>query len=186
MSDDHKPQRLAKVMAASGLCSRRDAERLIAEGRVEVNGQLIETPATLVTPYDLVTVDQIPIFEKPATRLWAFYKPRQVITSSKDPQERTTVFDLLPPKMPRVLTVGRLDYLSEGLLLLTNDGDFSRQLEHPSSAIPRTYEVRIFGRLPRGAIEALEEGITVDGMSYGSIQEEILKEWPINTWLSMN
>lgn len=178
-------QRIAKVMARAGICSRRDGEKMILDGRVTLNGALVETPATLVSEKDEICVDGIPLWGKPATRLWAFYKPREVMTTHKDPEGRTTVFELLPERMPRVISVGRLDFLSEGLLLLTNDGEFARLLEHPTSALKRRYEVRVYGDLDMDALKALQNGVTIEGVHYGPIAVKVLEEGRNNHWLEV-
>jgi pseudouridine synthase len=181
-----KGERLAKAIARHGICSRRDAERLIAEGQVCVNGTLIETPATLVTEADRITVKGQLLETKQPTRLWVFYKPTGVVTTHKDPQGRPTVFSLLPNDLPdHIISVGRLDLMTEGLLLLTNDGEFARKLEHPSSAIPRTYEVRVYGRLDEQKLRRLWRGVDIDGVSYGPIDCTILTQEGSNTWLEM-
>lgn len=161
--------RIAKFIADAGVASRREAERMILAGHVSVNGVFIESPALNVGDADEVVVNGRPLKRLARTRLWALYKPQLVITSNRDDEGRTTVFDLLPRSMPRVITVGRLDYNSEGLLLLTNSGDFARQLELPSSAYERTYRVRIFGDLTQSIVDSLKQGVSVNGINYGSI-----------------
>lgn len=165
-----KSERLAKVMARSGVCSRREAERWIADGRVRVNDTTIETPATLVKSTDFIEIDGVPLPKKEKTQVWIFHKPRGVVTTHFDPEGRETLFDLLPHHLPdHVISVGRLDLMSEGLILLTNDGELARQLEHPSSEIPRVYQVRIFGALDPQGLAQLTKGITVNGVNYGPI-----------------
>ena len=181
-----KGERIAKVIARHGVCSRRDAERLIAEGQVSVNGILIETPATLVTEADHIVVKGQALVTKQPTRLWLFYKPTGVVTTHKDPQGRSTVFDLLPKDLPdHIISVGRLDLMTEGLLLLTNDGEFARKLEHPTSAIPRTYEVRVYGRLDEQKLRRLWRGVEIDGINYGPIDCKILTQEGSNAWLEI-
>lgn len=180
-----KGERIAKVMARAGVCSRRDAERLIAEGRVVVDGKRLETPAFLVTEKHMVLVDGEPLPVKEPRRVWLFHKPRGCVTTHKDPQGRDTVFDLLPKTMPRVISVGRLDLNTEGLLLLTNDGGLARQLELPQNGWVRTYRVRVFGKVPPGMVEKLRKGVTVEGVSYGSIEATIDTQQGSNTWLTL-
>ena len=178
--------RIAKRMAEAGLCSRRAAEQWILDGRVQVNGHLITTPAIVVGPEDEILVDGtlIPVQDK--IRLWLYHKPVGLITSHQDPEGRRTVFESLPKTMPRVISVGRLDMHSEGLLLLTNNGDLARFLEHPSSAIPRTYRVRLYGDAPPGMIRYLKRGVSVEGVHYGPIKA-FFDEEPsgTNKWLTL-
>lgn len=161
--------RIAKFIADAGVASRREAERLIAGGHVIVNGTVIESPALNVSDEDEIIVNNRRLKRLSRIRLWAFYKPHLVITSNRDDDGRQTVFDLLPKSMPRVITVGRLDYNSEGLLLLTNNGDFARKLELPSSAFERTYRVRVFGEVNQHTIDTLAKGVEVEGIKYGKI-----------------
>lgn len=184
----NKPQRIAKIMADAGLCSRREAERWIEEGRVSVNGVRLKTPACVVSLQDTITVDgKKLVLSHIATktpRLWKLHKPVGWITTARDPQGRETVFDHLPKKMGRVISVGRLDINSEGLLLLTNDGGLSRALELPSSQLSRHYRVRVNGDVDEVALHNLAKGITVDGVRYGSIEAVVEKESNArNTWL---
>lgn len=164
-----KGERIAKVMARAGLCSRRDAEKWIAAGRVTVNGEILKTPARTVTEDDNVVVDgeRLPVADR--ARLWRFHKPVGLVTTHKDEKGRTTVFESLPPDMPRVVSVGRLDLNSEGLLLLTNDGDLSRELELPARGWMRRYRVRVHGRVDKKMLERLKTGVTVEGVRYGEI-----------------
>ena len=142
-----KGERIAKVVARAGICSRREAERYIEQGRIAVNGRVLTSPAVVVTQADVITVDQKPLPAKEKTRVWRYYKPAGLVTSHKDPEGRPTVFDSLPDTLPRVISVGRLDLNSEGLLLLTNDGEFARQMELPSTGWTRRYRVRIHGEM---------------------------------------
>lgn len=175
---DHKEEkgdRIAKVMARAGLCSRRDAEKWIALGRVSVNGEILKTPAVVVRPGDDVRVDgsQLPTADR--ARVWRFHKPKGLITTHKDEKGRTTVFEVLPDTMPRVVSVGRLDLTSEGLLLLTNDGALARELEHPSRGWVRRYRVRVHGRVDDKGLARLKNGVTVDGVRYGPIDAHVDK-----------
>ncbi len=190
-SDNHKDQknaneRIAKRMARAGLCSRRDAEKWILEGRVSVNGQKLDTPAFLVSKSDKIIVDGQPLENVQDTRLWLYHKPAGLVTTHKDERGRDTVFDQLPPDMPRVVSVGRLDLNTEGLLLLTNDGALSRYLELPSTGWSRKYRVRVKGKVNPKRLEALKKGITVDGITYGSIKAQMdqVKEGA-NSWVTM-
>lgn len=182
---DIKGERIAKVIAAAGVCSRRDAERLIEQGRVTVNGKVLNTPAFTVTDADTITVNGRPLPRKQMTRLWIYNKPMGVVTTSRDPEGRPTVFEQLPRKMGRVISIGRLDLNSEGLLLLTNDGALSRQVELPKTGLPREYRVRVNGELHPDALDALREGIIVDGIEYRPMRVVVEKNEPSgrNHWL---
>jgi len=164
-----KGERIAKVMARAGLCSRRDAEKWIADGRVSINGEVLKTPARTVTEDDSVLVDgeALPVADR--ARLWRFHKPVGLVTTHKDEKGRTTVFEALPPDLPRVVSVGRLDLNSEGLLLLTNDGDLARELELPARGWMRRYRVRVHGRVDARMLDRLKDGVTVEGVRYGPI-----------------
>lgn len=179
-----KPQgiRIAKLIAQSGRCSRREAEELIAEGRVAVNGQIIDSPATFITDQS-VKIDDKLINKKQDRRVWLFHKPTGYLTTTKDPQGRKTIFDLLPKNMPRVIAVGRLDFNTEGLLLLTTDGAVARYAELPKNKWVRTYRARVFGKINPDRLKRLERGVTVDGVRYGSIKVEIDVERDSNSWL---
>lgn len=165
-----KPERIAKVLARAGLCSRREAERWIAEGRVTVEGMTLTTPAVTVSAEARITVDGEPLPQREKTRLWIYHKPPGLITTNHDPQGRSTIFDELPGELPRVVTVGRLDMASEGLLLLTNDGELARRLELPASGWRRRYRARVYGRVDAKALASLAKGVTVDGVTYGPIE----------------
>lgn len=178
--------RVAKAIAQAGLCSRRDAEALIAAGRVAVNGTVLATPAHVVTPSDKITVDGKPLPAPEATRLWRYNKPRGLVTSHKDPQGRKTVFEALPPSLPRVVSVGRLDLNTEGLLLLTTDGALARHLELPSTGWLRRYRVRAHGRVSQDALDRLREGVTIDGVRYGPVEARIDREQGSNLWLTIS
>lgn len=163
-------QRIAKVMARAGLASRREAEAWIAAGRVAVNGRVIETPATLVGPADKVQVDGKPLPRGEPVRLFRYHKPAGLLTTNRDPGGRPTVFDKLPPGLPRLVAVGRLDLNSEGLLLLTTDGGLARHLELPSTGWARRYRVRVHGTVQQKVLDGLAKGITVDGLRYGPVE----------------
>ena len=180
-----KGQRIAKVIARAGICSRREAERYINQGRVCVNGQVLTSPALSVTDDDVITVDQKVLPKKEKTRLWRYYKPAGLVTSHKDPEGRPTVFDSLPDTLPRVISIGRLDINSEGLLLLTNDGEFARQMEMPSTGWIRRYRVRIHGEMTPEIIEKLSKGVCIDGVRYAGTQVSIDKKQGSNTWLTV-
>lgn len=181
-----KGERIAKVIAHAGLCSRRDAEAWIAAGRVTVNGKVVEGPALNVNPGDLVTVDGKPLPEAVETRLWRYHKPTGLVTTHKDPQGRPTVFQNLPPGMPRVVSVGRLDLNSEGLLLLTTDGNLARELELPEKNWTRRYRVRVHGKVDEAGLLDLRKGLTVEGVRYGPILAHLEKEQGSNAWISVS
>ena len=176
---------MAKVIARAGVCSRREAEQLIAEGRVMVNGETLSIPGVKVTTDDDVRIDgeRLPALDLP--RLWLFNKPVGLVTTHKDEQGRPTVFDVLPPTFPRVISVGRLDLNSEGLLLLTNDGGLARELEHPSKGWTRRYRVRVFGTVRENMFAPLAEGVTVNGVKYDAIKVKLDKKPGTNTWLTV-
>ena len=179
-------ERIAKVMARAGLCSRRDAERWIAEGRVAVNGAVLTTPAFTVSDGDDIIVDGKPLPKAESTRLFLYHKPAGLITTAKDERGRPTVFDNLPKNLPRVVSVGRLDLNSEGLLLLTNDGALARYLELPTTGWKRNYRVRVHGRPKEADLAKLMRGITVEGVKYGPIEAVIDKQQGANCWLSVS
>jgi 23S rRNA pseudouridine2605 synthase len=180
------PMRIAKAMAHAGLCSRRDAEVWIAAGRVAVNGKVLTTPAHVVSPGDKIVVDGKTLPAPQATRLWRYHKPRGLVTSHKDPHGRRTVFEALPPGLPRVVSVGRLDINTEGLLLLTTDGALARHLELPSTGWLRRYRVRAHGRVSEEALKALRSGVTIDGIKYGPVEARIDREQGSNLWLMLS
>jgi 23S rRNA pseudouridine2605 synthase len=175
--------RIAKVMARAGLCSRRDAEDWIAAGRVAVNGKPIATPAVNVTARDRVTVDGKPLPQRERTRLFLYNKPVGLVTTNADPEGRPTVFDALPAGLPRLMSVGRLDIGTEGLLLLTNDGGLARVLELPDTQWLRRYRVRAHGRISQPELDRLRDGISVEGVNYGPIEATLEHEQGSNIWL---
>lgn len=179
-------ERIAKRIARAGICSRRDAEARIRDGRVAVNGKIIESPAFNVSPSDLVSVDNKQLPEREPARLWRYYKPRGLIVSARDEKNRKTIFDKLPGHLPRVITVGRLDIDSEGLLLLTNDGDLARHLELPSTGWSRKYRVRVQGHVNEEQLAGLAKGVTIDGITYGQIVAKLDRQMNSNAWLTMS
>ncbi len=180
-----KGERVAKVLARAGLCSRREAERWIGDGRVQVNGKVLSTPAVNVTYADKILVDGGALPEIEKTRLWRYHKPPGLVTTNKDPEGRATIFDRLPKNLPRVLTIGRLDISSEGLLLLTNDGGLARQLELPETGWTRRYRVRVHGQVDEARLGKLVEGVTVDGSRFGAIQANLEGQQRSNAWLDV-
>jgi 23S rRNA pseudouridine2605 synthase len=177
--------RIAKAMAHAGLCSRRDAEKWIDQGRVAVNGTVLTTPAYVVKPSDDVTVDGKPLPQAEVPRLWRYHKPKGLVTSHKDPQGRRTVFEALPAQLPRVVSVGRLDLNTEGLLLLTTDGELARHLELPSTGWLRRYRVRAHGKVGQADLDKLAKGMTVGGVQYGPVEARIDREQGGNVWLTL-
>lgn len=180
------PQRIAKLLARAGIASRREIERMIAEGRIALNGDKLTTPATLLDNLQGVTVDGKPVRPAAATRLFRFYKPPATLTAARDPKGRPTIYDRLPPGLPRLMPVGRLDFMTEGLLLLTNDGELKRQLELPKSGVVRTYRARAFGHVTQAQLEKLAEGITIDGIHYGSINANLERRTGRNCWIELS
>ena len=180
-----EPMRIAKAIAHAGICSRRDAERMIEAGRVAVNGKVLTTPAHVVSAKDKITVDGKPLPVAQSPRLFRYHKPRGLVTSHKDPQGRRTVFEALPEGLPRVVSVGRLDINTEGLLLLTTDGELARHLELPSTGWLRRYRVRAHGRVTQEALDALRQGVTIDGIHYGPVEARIDREQGANLWLTL-
>ncbi|PHQ70842.1 MAG: RNA pseudouridine synthase [Sneathiella sp.] len=178
-------ERIAKRMARAGLCSRREAERWIEAGRVVVNGTILETPAFTVSDTDHIKVDGKDIPKLERSRLWRYHKPVGLVTSHKDEKGRETVFDQLPDNLPRVISVGRLDLNSEGLLLLTNDGELARKLELPATGWKRKYRVRVHGRPRDSDMELLARGLTIDGVKYDSIDGTIDSAKGANSWLTI-
>ena len=185
-ADETKGERIAKRLARAGLCSRREAERWIAEGRVVVDGVKLTTPACVVTEQSLIVVDGKPIPAAERTRVWRYHKPAGLVTSHRDPEGRPTVFERLPSELPRVISIGRLDLNSEGLLLLTNDGELARRLELPSAGWVRRYRVRVHGTPEAAQLAALEAGITVEGVRYGPIKAVLDRQQGSNAWLAVS
>jgi 23S rRNA pseudouridine2605 synthase len=180
-----KGERIAKVMARAGLCSRREAESWIEAGRVSVNGSVLTTPACVVTPTDLIVVDGTPLPGKEPTRLFLHHKPAGLVTSNKDEKGRETVFDKLPDGLPRVVSVGRLDLTTEGLLLLTNDGELARYLELPATGWKRVYRVRAYGNVTQERLDKLKNGLTYQGVRYGPIEATLEKPQGSNVWINV-
>jgi 23S rRNA pseudouridine2605 synthase len=183
-SEKRPGERIAKVIARAGVCSRRDAERLIAEARVKINGEIVDTPARKVQPADLVEVNGTALPAREASRLWRYHKPAGQIVSHRDPRGRQSVFDALPKDLPRVVSIGRLDFTTEGLLLLTNDGELERKLELPATGWTRRYRVRVHGTVEQAALDRLKQGITIAGIRYGPIEARIERKQGTNSWMS--
>ncbi|KPP95028.1 pseudouridine synthase [Erythrobacter sp. HL-111] len=188
---DDRPEgdRIAKLLARAGVASRREVERMIAEGRVALDGKPVESPATFLTSLRGVAVDGKPVAAPEETQLFAFHKPTGLITAERDPGGRSTIYDALvnalPSDAPRVMPVGRLDINTEGLLLLTNDGELKRRMELPSSAVPRTYRARAFGDVSQAQLDDLIEGVEIEGVRYGSIDANLERGSGRNIWIEM-
>jgi 23S rRNA pseudouridine2605 synthase len=180
------PQRIAKLLARAGIASRREIERMIAEGRIALHGEKLTTPATLLDDVTGVTVDGRPVRPAKAARLYRFYKPQGTLTAEHDPRGRPTIYDRLPQGLPRLVPVGRLDFMTEGLLLLTNDGELKRQLELPKTGVVRTYRARAFGTVTQAELERLSEGTTIEGVHYGSIDANLERRTGRNCWIEMS
>ena len=183
--EEEGPQRIAKLLARAGVGSRRDVERMIEEGRIALNGQAIAQPAPLLSSLEGLTVDGNPVAKPVSTRLYRFHKPAGCLTAARDPKGRKTIYDILPKGLPRLMPVGRLDYNTEGLLLLTNDGEFKRQLELPSSGVERSYRARAFGEISQAQLEELALGITIDGVRYGKIDANLERRTGRNQWIEL-
>jgi 23S rRNA pseudouridine2605 synthase len=178
-------ERIAKYLASAGIASRRDVEKMIAEGRVVVDGQKLETPAFKVTGREAILVDGKPVRRPEATRLWRYHKSSGLVTTNKDPEGRATIFEALPKSLPRVVTIGRLDLTTEGLLLLTNDGELARALELPATGLARKYRARAYGRIEQKDLDKLRDGITHEGVEYRSIIATLDRATGSNTWINI-
>lgn len=183
---EEQGDRIAKVIARAGVCSRRDAEKLIAEGRVALNGDTVKTPATKVGENDVIAIDGQPLAEKEPARLWRYHKPAGLVTTHRDPEGRPTVFANLPRHLPRVLSIGRLDVNSEGLLLLTNDGDIARRLELPIAGWTRRYRARLFGKVTQAELDRLATGITIGSVKYGPIVADLERSKGMYSWANVS
>ncbi len=178
-------ERIAKRLARAGLCSRRDAERWIAQGRVKVDGEVLATPACVVTDQSRIEVDGKALPAAERARLWRYHKPPEEIVTARDPQGRKTIFDSLPKSMPRTIAIGRLDFMSEGLILLTNDGELARRLELPANGWVRQYRARVHGGVDPDRLAALAKGVTVEGVRYGPIKASLDRQQRSNAWLNI-
>ncbi len=178
-------ERIAKLIARAGICSRRDAEKLIAEGRVMLDGQTVKEPGTKVGPHQVIAVDGKPVGEPERSRLWRYHKPTGLMTTHRDPEGRPTVFEKLPGSLPRVVSVGRLDVNSEGLLLLTNDGALARKLELPAAGWTRVYRVRLFGKVKQTDLDRLAEGVRIEGVRYGPVIADLERSKGMYSWASV-
>ncbi|SFP40065.1 pseudouridine synthase [Qipengyuania nanhaisediminis] len=192
MSDNRLPEegdRIAKLLARAGVASRREVERMIADGRVSLDGKVLDTPAVKLTSLKGVSVDGKPVGKAEATRLFAFHKPSGLITAERDPAGRPTIYaalrNALPKSAGRVMPVGRLDFNTEGLLLLTNDGELKRAMELPSSGVPRSYRARAFGDVTQTMLDDLIEGVEIDGIRYGRIEADLERGSGMNRWIQM-
>lgn len=186
LPETEEKERIAKRLARAGICSRRDAEKLITSRKVAVNGVVLESPAFLVGNSDRIVVDGQLVPEAEKARVWRYHKPAGLVTTHRDPQGRATVFEKLPATMPRVISVGRLDLSSEGLLLLTNDGELARSLELPAAGWVRRYRVRVHGTIEPESLVPLEKGLTIDGVKYGPIKAILDRQKGSNAWLTIS
>lgn len=178
-------QRIAKLLARAGVASRREIERMIADGRIALDGKVLTTPATILPSLAGITVDGNPVKAAPAPRIFLFHKPAGVLTTERDPKGRRTIYDVLPKDLPRLVPVGRLDLNTEGLLLMTTDGELKRQLELPSSSVVRTYRARAYGRVTQAQLEDLMHGVEIEGIRYGSIDANMERRTGANVWIEM-
>ena len=185
MTPPRDPQRIAKLLARAGVASRREIERMIEEGRIAIHGEAVTRPATLLTSLHGVTVDGRPVREPAPARLFRYHKPAGLLTAERDPKGRPTIYDRLPQGLPRVMPVGRLDLNTEGLLLLTTDGELKRELELPATGVERTYRARVFGEVSQARLEALIHGIEIDGIRYGAIDANLERRTGRNAWVEM-
>ncbi len=185
-TSDNSGERIAKFLSRAGVASRREAEKLIEQGIVTVNGEVLTTPAFKVTPDMDIRVDGTRIGKPGPPRLWRYHKPDGLVTTHKDPQGRKTVFEALEARLPRVISVGRLDLTTEGLLLLTNSGDLSRRLELPSSGWARRYRVRAYGRVRQNQLDSLKDGVTIDGVQYGPVRAQLDQQQGGNVWITLS
>ena len=187
--DRPEGERIAKLLARAGVASRREVERMIADGRVALDGKVLETPATILPHLRGVTVDGKPVGKAEHTRLFAFHKPAGLLTAERDPKGRPTIYTALRNALPkdagRVMPIGRLDFNTEGLLLLTNDGELKRQMELPATRVPRTYRARAFGDITQDQLESLIEGIEIDGVRYGRIDANMERRTGRNQWIEL-
>ncbi|WP_083831215.1 pseudouridine synthase [Sphingomonas sp. KC8] len=178
-------ERIAKLLARAGIASRREIERMVAEGRIAIGDKIVDTPATILKSLQGVTVDGKPVAPPEHARLFRFHKPTGLLTAERDPKGRATIYDRLPHGLPRVVPVGRLDLNTEGLLLLTTDGGLKRQLELPSTGVERTYRARVFGEVTQTMLDDLIEGIEIEGVRYGSIDANLERRTGRNGWVEM-
>ncbi|HTQ13334.1 MAG TPA: pseudouridine synthase [Rhizomicrobium sp.] len=183
---DGKGERIAKIVARAGICSRRDAEKLIADGRVTLDGERVTQQGTRATEFQIVAVDGKPLTEPDAARLWRYHKPAGLVTTHRDPEGRPTVFAALPRGLPRVVSVGRLDVNSEGLLLLTNDGGLARRLELPAAGWTRKYRARLFGKVTQADLDTLAAGRTLGGVAYGPVVAELERARGMYAWANVS
>lgn len=183
--NDSQGERIAKIIARSGYCSRREAEELIRSGLVKVNGEVMLNPATIITD-QAIKINNKLLARKEPTKMWIFHKPKGFITTNKDPEGRKTIFDILPKNLPRVITIGRLDINTEGLMLLTNDGEIARYIELPKNGWTRNYRVRVFGKINQERLNLLKRGIKIEGVFYKAANIEIEREREFNSWLKIS
>ena len=183
LTKSNETERIAKKLSRAGVCSRREAERWIADGRIKVNNVILSTPATNVSEKDKILVDNIPLPKPSLTKIWRFHKPKGCLVTENDPKGRKTIFQILPKSLPRVISVGRLDYDSEGLLLLTNDGEISRKLELPSTGWLRKYKVRVHGIVDKSALLKIKDGIKLDNFKTGPIEASLEIQKGTNAWI---
>jgi len=178
-------ERIAKLLARAGVASRREVERMIADGRIAIDDEVVKTPATLLKSLHGVSVDGKLVKQATPTTLFLFNKPAGCLTAERDPKGRKTIYDVMPEGLPRLMPIGRLDYNTEGLLLLTNDGEFKRQMELPSSGVERSYRARALGKISQAQLEELVQGIEIDGVRYGKIDANLERRTGANQWIEM-